>query len=104
MPVYQISPSRWSNRPPRGPVQAQSDLPCPNVISDAMPSCEQVDGSWHESKSGFRAVGKRLGLVEVGNDPGRFKSKVPARSTRAERRRDLQIAIEQYKQGRRVKV
>lgn len=52
---------------------ARSSLPCPLIISDAMPSCEHVDGKFYDSKSAYRAVTKANGLIEVGNDPARFK-------------------------------
>jgi len=65
--LIEIAPGRWRVKrqelnPPR------SDLPTPMVISDTMPPTEQVDGVFYESKSAFRAVGKQLGLIEVGNE------------------------------------
>ncbi len=52
---------------------ARSHLPAPMVISDHMDAIEHVDGRLYESKSAFRAVTKREGLVEVGNDPARHR-------------------------------
>lgn len=52
---------------------ARSSLPCPMLISDSMQAVEHVDGRYYESKSAYRAVTKAQGLIEVGNDPARFK-------------------------------
>lgn len=101
--LVELEPGRWrvfrvKHRP------ARSDLPCPNIISDDMEPTEQVDGRYYESKAKFRAVGRALGLTEVGNDPARFKKKVRASTTRENkvaRRRALERAIAQYRQGRR---
>jgi hypothetical protein len=58
----------------------RSDLPCPMLVSDAMPAAEHVDGRFYESKSAFRRVTKEQGFIEVGNDPARFnKPKKPDR-------------------------
>ncbi len=51
----------------RPPVQ-RSSLPCPMVMSDAMPACEHVDGNFYDSKSAYRRVTKANGLIEVGNE------------------------------------
>jgi hypothetical protein len=65
--LVEVEPGKWRIKrailqPPR------SDLPCPQIISDIMPPTEQVDGRFYESKSAFRAVGRSLGLIEVGNE------------------------------------
>jgi hypothetical protein len=85
-----------SDSPP-GP---RSHLPLPYVISDTMDAVEQVDGKFYTSKSEFRAVGKALGLIEVGNE------KLPprARSTRQpgfkeKRRQVLKTALEKVRAG-----
>lgn len=76
-----IEPRRKVQAPP-----ARSELPCPLIISDAMPAAEHVDGKFYESKSAFRRVTKQRGLIEVGNDPARFRTPV---------RQDNDKAIEQ---------
>lgn len=55
----------------RGP---QSELPCPNYISDKLG--DGVDGMWHpatgewmDSKAKFRAETEARGLTEMGNEP-----------------------------------
>jgi len=86
------------------PEPKRSDLPVPNVISDTMPETEQIDGQYYTSKAKFRAVGKANGLIEVGNDPARFKPKRYApRDTKVERRRVLERVVAEYRQGRRPK-
>jgi hypothetical protein len=62
---------------------ARSQLPCPHVISDIMEPVEQVDGKYYTSKSQFRAVGRALGLTEVGNE--KQKPKVRETDTKAVR-------------------
>jgi hypothetical protein len=101
----QIAEGRWrwqsSFQPP--PPQ-RSDLPCPNIISDEMPPTEQVDGRHYTSKRAFRAVGRALGLTEVGNE--KFKPRVrpsQSRETKAARRRTLERALAEHKLGRRPK-
>lgn len=83
-----------------GPAVARSALPLPYVISDAMDATEQVDGKFYESKSEFRAVGKALGLTEVGNE----KLSPRVRSTRQpgfkeKRKRVLKDALEKVRAG-----
>jgi hypothetical protein len=65
---------------------ARSALPSPMLISDDMPAAEHVDGKFYSSKSSYRRVTRENGLVEVGDDPGRFRK--PARP-------DTDKAIEQ---------
>jgi hypothetical protein len=82
---------------------ARSDLPLPYVISDIMEPTEQVDGKFYTSKREFRAVGRALGLTEVGNE----KPKPKQRSTddqkvKEARRQSVQKAIAQYQSGRRI--
>jgi len=83
---------------------ARSDLPLPYVISDIMEPTEQVDGKFYTSKRQFRAVGKALGLTEVGNE----KPKPKWRSTdlsevKTARRRSISKAVERYAAGHRSK-
>jgi hypothetical protein len=96
---------RWVSGIER-PAPARSELAFPMVISDEMDALEQVDGKFYTSKAKFRAVGRAHGLVEVGNDPARFRTKrraTDSRETKAQRRRTLERAIAEYKQGRRPK-
>jgi len=99
--LVEIAPNRWRFVREQTPV-ARSDLPLPYVISDAMPPTEQVDGRFYESKAAFRAVGRALGLTEVGT--AKFESKrrsTDLAKTKKERRDVLGKAIVEYKQGRR---
>jgi hypothetical protein len=65
--LIEVEPGKWRvERPPRN--IARSDLPLPNIISDTMEPTEQVDGKFYTSKRAFRAVGRALGLTEVGNE------------------------------------
>jgi hypothetical protein len=83
-----------------GPVAQRSGLPCPYLISDTMDPTEQVDGRFYTSKSQFRAVGKALGLIEVGNEklkPKTRSSTDPA--VRRARRAQIKTAIEKFRAG-----
>lgn len=93
MTLVEIEPGRFRfvrERPP----PARSDLPCPYVISDTMEPTEQVDGKFYTSKREFRAVGRALGLVEVGNEklPPKQRASLDPKNIRA-RREALQCAI-----------
>ncbi|RPH75991.1 hypothetical protein EHM76_00120 [bacterium] len=74
--LIEIAPNRWRFVHEQT-LPARSTLPMPYVISDVMEPTEQVDGRFYESKSAFRAVGRALGLTEVGNE----KPKPKVRST-----------------------
>ena len=102
MPLYQIGPNRWTNRPPEQQ-RARSDLPLPFVISDTMPETEQVDGRFYTSKRAFRAVGRSLGLTEVGTEKiVRPKHRATdAGGARNSRRASIKTAIEKFKAGHR---
>lgn len=92
--LEEFEPGRWRVLKVRHLAPA-SDLPCPTVISDTMPPTEQVDGRFYESKRAFRAVGRSLGLTEVGNEkPKPRKRIVPSREKRMQ---TIKTAIEQYK-------
>jgi hypothetical protein len=93
--LVQIEPGRWVSVREPGTAPARSTLPMPYVISDIMPPTEQVDGRFYTSKRQFRAVGRALGLTEVGNE--RFKPK--QRSTdsvavKQQRRATIKAAVE----------
>ena len=84
------------------PEPARSTLPAPAVISDTMPPTEQVNGQFYESKSRFRAVGRSLGLIEVGNErltPHKRSTALPR--TREERRNALHKAVQRFRAGQR---
>jgi len=94
--LIEIAPGRFRvARPLYEP--ARSQLPSPHVISDTMDAVEQVDGRFYESKRQFRAVGRALGLTEVGTE--KFKPKVRGTDTkrvREERRAALRASVERY--------
>lgn len=74
----------------------------PMVISDEMPPTEQVDGNFYTSKAAFRAVGRALGLTEVGNEKPKPKTRATAaHRVKAQRREALQRAVARYRAGER---
>ena len=100
--LIEIEPGRFVVDKPRGPV-ARSNLPMPHVISDEMPPTEQVDGIFYTSKAKFRAVGRALGLTEVGNEkfkPRQRPSSLP--ENKRKRREALQKAAARYRSGERI--
>lgn len=97
----QVGPNTWRwmtvGEPPK-----RSDFPTPNVISDTMPPTEQVDGKFYTSKRAFRAVGRALGLTEVGNEKPRPRVRSSEqRATKEARRTAIKTAVEKYRAGHR---
>ena len=101
--LVEIAPNRWRFVRDATPV-ARSALPRPYVISDAMPPTEQVDGRFYESKSAFRAVGRSLGLIEIGNEkPKPLVRSTDQRAVKDARRKALRTAAEKFKAGHRAR-
>ena len=101
MSLIEIEPGRFIVAKVRSPV-ARSSLPMPHVISDEMPPVEQVDGRYYTSKRQYRAVGRAHGLIEVGNEKVKPKTRETARREVKEgRRRALRTAIDKFKAGHR---
>lgn len=99
--LEEFEPNRWRVKRSQ-PQPKRSDLPLPNVISDHMEPTEQVDGRFYTSKRQFRAVGRALGLTEVGNE--KFKPHVrssDAPGAKTKRREALKETIERYQAGQR---
>ena len=93
MTLVEIEPGRFRFLRP-SPPPARSDLPCPHIISDIMPETEQVDGKWYTSKRAFRAVGRALGLTEVGDQKFKPKQRASADpNVKKARREALQRAL-----------
>jgi hypothetical protein len=93
MTLVEIEPGRFRFVRPSLP-PARSDLPCPHIISDIMPETEQVDGRFYTSKRAFRAVGRALGLTEVGDQKFKPKQRASADPNVKKARRDaLQRAL-----------
>jgi hypothetical protein len=100
--LVETEPGKWRvDR--RGSPAARSALPMPHVISDEMPPTEQVDGRHYTSKAAFRAVGRSLGLIEIGNE--KFKPKQRATAdpkVKRQRRNAIEKAAAEYRMGRRA--
>jgi hypothetical protein len=97
--LVEVEPGKWRVRRAEPP-PARSELPVPYVISDTMEPTEQVDGKFYTSKRAFRAVGRALGLTEVGNEklkPKKRSTDMP--KTRHDRRQAIREAVEKYKSG-----
>jgi hypothetical protein len=101
--LIEVEPGRW-RVDKRGIAPARSALPCPHVISDTMDPTEQVDGKFYTSKSAFRAVGKELGLTEIGTEKIKPKQRASAtREQKEKRKKSLKLALDKYKAGYRSK-
>ena len=101
--LVEVEPGRWRIVKPTIAL-ARSALPCPHIISDIMPPTEQVDGRFYTSKSAFRAVGRSLGLIEVGNEKLAPRVRASADPVHKKRRREaIGKAIARYKAGERSK-
>lgn len=99
--LVEIGPGKWRVKRETLPL-ARSSLPRPYVISDTMEPTEQVDGRFYTSKRAFRAVGRALGLVEVGNEKIPPKQRASTdKAQKAARRQSLKIAVEKYGAGHR---
>jgi hypothetical protein len=100
--LIEYEPGRWRVDRPAAPV-ARSDLPFPNIISDEMEPTEQVDGRFYTSKARFRAIGRALGLTEVGTEqikPRKYRD-LAAPQIRRARREKLAQAVARYRAGER---
>jgi hypothetical protein len=68
-----------------------------------MEPTEQVDGKFYTSKAAFRAVGRALGLVEIGTEKFKPRQRASARREEEEKRRkSLKLALDKYKAGYRA--
>ena len=102
--LEEFEPGRWRVKRNVSQKIARSNLSLPYVISDTMEPTEQVDGKFYTSKRAFRAVGRALGLIEVGTE------KLTPKTTRASsekgakeaRRRSIQKALARYRSGVRT--
>ena len=69
-----------------------------------MDATEQVDGKFYTSKSQFRAVGRSLGLIEIGNEkPKPLVRSTDQRAVKEARRKALRTAAEKFKAGHRAR-
>jgi len=101
--LEEFEPGRWRVQKPRISTP-RSDLPMPMVISDTMDPVEQVDGRFYTSKRAFRAVGRALGLTEVGNEKVAPKQRSTTnKAVRESRRKSIHTAIQKVKAGVRTR-
>jgi len=100
--LEEFEPGRWRVKRTRHEKQRSKNLPLPFVISDIMEPTEQVDGKFYTSKRQFRAVGRSLGLIEVGNEKLKPKQRASTdRTVKEARRQSIKNAVEKYKAGHR---
>jgi len=101
--LVEIAPGRFRIKRDTPQNFARSSHPVPYVISDSMDPVEQVDGKFYTSKRQFRAVGRALGLVEVGNEKIKPKTRGSIeKPEKAKRMAAVKTAIEKLKAGTRT--
>lgn len=101
--LEEFMPGRFRVKKDRCP-HCQSDLPLPYIISDIMDPVEQVDGKFYTSKRQFRAVGRANGLVEVGNEKMKPKTRASVtREAKDARRKAIHQSIQKFKAGVRTR-
>ena len=99
----QTGPTSWAFVTQSEPAK-RGDLPLPYVISDIMDPVEQVDGRFYTSKRQYRAVGRAHGLIEVGNEKLKPKTRATDdRVTKEARRTSLKKAVAKFRAGHRPK-
>ena len=97
--LIEVAPGKWRLISGKQLKAKRSSLPLPYVISDTMDPVEQVDGKFYTSKSQFRAVGKSLGLIEVGNEKQKptMQRASAIRDKRRRNREAIRKALEQVR-------
>lgn len=82
---------------------ARSTLPRPYIATDTMdPVQSMLDGRLYDSKSRLRATYRDAGMIEVGNDPARFRQKPKPKPDRKKIRDSIQKAEARFNRGERV--
>ena len=96
--LEEVGPNRWRVKRPVKENRRAKNMPLPFVISDNMEPTEQVDGKFYTSKRAFRATGRALGLVEVGNEKLKPKPKnAGSRAAGEARRASIKKAVEKIR-------
>lgn len=96
--LEEVGPNRWRVKRPVKENRRAENMPLPFVISDNMEPTEQVDGKFYTSKRAFRATGRALGLVEVGNEKLKPKPKnAGSRAAGEARRASIKKAVEKIR-------
>ena len=96
--LEEVGPNRWRVKRPVKENRRAENMSLPFVISDNMEPTEQVDGKFYTSKRAFRATGRALGLVEVGNEKLKPKPKnAGSRAAGEARRASIKKAVEKIR-------
>lgn len=82
---------------------ARSDVSAPMIIADHMePVQSQLDGKMYDSKSRLRATYRDAGMIEVGNDPARFRKPKPPKPDRKAIKESIEKAEARFNRGERA--
>ena len=93
--LIEVAPGRFRVKRDTPQNFARSSHPVPYVISDTIEPTEQVDGKFYTSKRAYRAVGRSLGLTEVGNEKPKPKTRSSVeKAEKLSRSQSIKKAIE----------
>ena len=84
--------------------QKRSHLACPMIATDTMePVQSMLDGKMYDSKSKLRSTYRAAGMVEVGNDPARLRTRKRPKPDRAAIKTTVEKAKARFDRGERVR-
>jgi len=84
------------------PVPKRSTLACPMLNLDTMPETKSMlDGKLYTSKSKLRQTYREAGVVEVGDDPQRYKPREKPKPDRKKIKEAIGKAQAEFNAGRR---
>lgn len=84
------------------PVPKRSALACPMLNLDTMPETKSMlDGKMYTSKSKLRQTYREAGVVEVGDDPQRYKPREKQKPDRKKIKEAIGKAQAEFNAGRR---
>lgn len=84
------------------PVPKRSTLACPMLNLDTMPETKSMlDGKLYTSKSKLRQTYREAGVVEVGDDPQRYKQREKPKPDRKKIKEAIGKAQADFNAGRR---
>lgn len=96
----------WAINLPNGGerrVVQRSDFACPMVVTDSMPPVQSMtNGQMYDSKSAIRSEYRRAGVIEVGNDPARLRTRKPPKIDRQAVKDTIDHATARFNRGERA--
>ncbi|MBA8906808.1 hypothetical protein [Aminobacter ciceronei] len=82
----------------------RSTLACPMIAQDTMePVQSMLDGKMYDSKSKLLSTYRAAGMIEVGNDPARLRTRKRPKPDRAAIKTTVEKAKARFDRGERVR-